>query len=207
MKQCKKCGNEFEPVKGLVSYCSLACRNSRTWTDDDKLKKSISAKNSEKVKEVNSNRPDDFWVKIGKTRKENHKKQILQSDYFELSFESLRFRILYEQDEKCNKCGLSEWLGESLVLELEHKDGNHFNNERSNLEMLCPNCHSLTETWRGRNKRERKMRVSDEKLLEALLTNDWNMRQALISVGLAAKGGNYNRCHKLKKEYNLVAQR
>ena len=205
MKQCKKCGNEFEPVKGLVSYCSLACRNSRSWTDDDKLKKSKSAKNSKKVKEANSNRPDNFWVKIGNTRKENHKNQILQSEYSELSFQSLRFRILYEQDEKCNKCGLSEWLGESLVLELEHKDGNHFNNERSNLEMLCPNCHSLTSTWRGRNKKERKMRVSDETLLESLLLNKWNFRQSLISVGLAPKGGNYNRCHRLKREYDLVA--
>ena len=205
MEQCKKCGNEFEPTKGLISYCSLTCRNSRSWTESDKLKKSKSAKNSEKVKEANSNRPDDVWIKIGNTRKQNHKKQILESNYEDLSFESLRFRILYEQENKCNKCGLDEWLGEYLVLELEHKDGNHFNNDRDNLEMLCPNCHSLTETWRGRNKRERKMRVSDEKLLEALLTNDWNMRQALISVGLAAKGGNYNRCHKLKKEFESVA--
>jgi Zn finger protein HypA/HybF involved in hydrogenase expression len=205
MEQCKKCGNEFEPKKGLVSYCSLTCRNSRSWTESDKLKKSKSAKNSEKVKEANSNRTDDVWIKIGNTRKENHRKQILESKYEDLSFESLRFRILYEQENKCNKCGLDEWLGESLVLELEHKDGNHFNNDRNNLEMLCPNCHSLTETWRGRNKRERKMRVSDEKLLEALLTNDWNMRQALILVGLAAKGGNYNRCHRLKREYDLVA--
>lgn len=204
MKECKKCGNKFEPTKGLINYCSLACRNRRNWSDNDKSKKSVSAKNSKKVKEANSNRPHSIWLKIAKTRKQNHKKEILQSDYSELSFESLRYRILYEQDEKCNRCGLNEWFGESLVLELEHKDGNHFNNQRSNLEMLCPNCHSLTKTWRGRNKKERKMMVSDEKLLEALLINKWNMRQALISVGLVAKGGNYKRCHKLKKEFEVI---
>ena len=71
--------------------------------------------------------------------------------------------------------------------------------------MLCPNCHSLTSTWRGRNKKERKMRVSDESLLEALLLNEWNFRHSLISVGLVAKGGNYNRCHRLKREYDSVA--
>ena len=38
---CKKCGGEFEPVKGLKSYCSLQCRNSRLWSDDDKKKKSL----------------------------------------------------------------------------------------------------------------------------------------------------------------------
>lgn len=207
MKNCKKCGKEFIEKNGLKNYCSFSCRNSRVWSDEDKLKKSISAQKSEKVKLANNNRPNDFWLKIGKTRKENHKKQILQTEYSNLSFESLRYRIIYEQDEKCNKCGLDNWLGEPLVLELEHKDGNHFNNLRDNLEMLCPNCHSLTETWRGRNKKQRKMKVSDETLLESLLTNNWNFRQSLISVGLAAKGGNYNRCHKLKKEYDFVAQR
>ena len=68
MKICKKCKNEFEPKKGLISYCSLQCRNSRNWTEDDKLKKSISAKLSEKVKEANK--------KIGI---ENSKKATIQT--------------------------------------------------------------------------------------------------------------------------------
>jgi hypothetical protein len=204
MKNCKKCGNEFEPMKGLINYCSLECRNSRTWSDEDKKKKSISAKNSEKVKISNKNRPKDFWIKIGEKRKENHRKEILQSNYDDLSFNRLRYRILYEQDNKCNCCGLSEWLNEPIILELEHKDGNHFNNERSNLEMICPNCHSLTNTWRGRNKTNKRLKISDEELFHSLLKNEWNMRQSLIEVGLAPKGGNYNRCHKLKKEYNSM---
>ena len=201
MGKCKKCGKEFNPVKGLVNYCTIECRNSREWSDDDKKKKSISAKNSEKVRESNKNRPKEMWEKIGLKRKETHKQNILTSNYEDLSFESLRFRILYEQENKCNKCGLDKWLGQDIILELEHKDGNNKNNVRDNLEMICPNCHSLTETWRGRNKKERRHRVPDERLLESLLINDWNMRQSLLDVGLSAKGGNYNRCHKLKKEY------
>lgn len=55
MAICKKCGNEFQPQKGLISYCSLECRNSRNWSESDKLKKSISAKKSNKVKEANKN--------------------------------------------------------------------------------------------------------------------------------------------------------
>lgn len=35
---CKKCGSEFIPTKGLISYCSISCRNSRKWSDDDKEK-------------------------------------------------------------------------------------------------------------------------------------------------------------------------
>jgi Zn finger protein HypA/HybF involved in hydrogenase expression len=201
MNNCKKCGKEFEPMKGLINYCSLECRNSRSWSYEDRIKKSISAKNSDKVKIANSNRPDDYWVKIGEIRKENHIKQILESNYEDLSFESLRFRILYEQENKCNHCGLDKWLGKDIILELEHKDGNNKNNVRDNLEMICPNCHSLTQTWRGRNKRERRHRVPDKQLLDSLLINKWNMRQSLLDVGLSPKGGNYNRCHKLKKEY------
>jgi len=41
MNKCKKCSKEFEPVKGLVNYCSLECRNSRSWSEEDKKKKSI----------------------------------------------------------------------------------------------------------------------------------------------------------------------
>lgn len=48
------------------------------------------------------------------------------------------------KENKCERCGLSDWLGEKIPLELHHKDGNHFNNDISNLEINCPNCHSLT---------------------------------------------------------------
>ena len=201
MENCKKCGKQFEPQKGLINYCSLECRNSRTWSEEDKEKKSISAKNSSKVKNCNYDKPKDFWLKIAETRKKNHKSKILELEYNLLSFDSLRYRILYEQNEKCKRCGLNEWLGEKLILELEHKDGNHHNNLRENLEMLCPNCHSLTETWRGRNKTDKRHKISDKNLLQILVSNDWNMRKSLIDVGLSPKGGNYKRCHSLKREY------
>ena len=109
-----------------------------------------------------------------------------------------------QEEIKCNSCGISEWLCKPITLELEHKDGNHFNNVRDNLEMICPNCHSQTSTWRGRNKKNTKNKISDEQLFNSLLKNKWNMRQSLLDVGLAAKGGNYNRCHKLKNEYNIL---
>lgn len=201
MKKCKKCNIDFEPTKGLINYCSLECRNSRVWSEEDKLKKSISAKNSDKVKSNAIKRPIDFWVKMTEERKKIHKEKILKAEYEKLSFESLRFRILYEQENKCSKCGIDTWLGEKIILELEHKDGNNKNNKRDNLEMICPNCHSLTSTWRGRNKTDRRHKITDEKLFERLIINDWNMRQSLLDVGLSPKGGNYNRCHKLKKEY------
>jgi len=45
---------------------------------------------------------------------------------------------------------LREWLGQPIPLELDHKDGNHSNNDLSNLRLLCCNCHAQTDNWRGR---------------------------------------------------------
>jgi hypothetical protein len=53
----------------------------------------------------------------------------------------------------CEQCGLSQWLGKSIPLELHHKDGDRTNNLLRNLELLCPNCHALTDNYRGKNKK------------------------------------------------------
>lgn len=199
--KCKKCNNDFTPQKGLKSYCSLSCRNSRTWSEEDKKKKSISAKNSLKVKQANKEKAKNIdWDSISNKLSNLYKDKIMNEKFENLSFERLRKRVIYEQDEKCNNCGVSEWFGKKLSLELDHIDGDNSNNNRKNLEALCPNCHSITDTWRGRNKKNTGVKkVVDETLYKALIKNEWNMRQSLLEVGLAAKGGNYNRCHKLKR--------
>lgn len=48
------------------------------------------------------------------------------------------------KEHRCEMCGLSEWLGNPIPLELHHEDGNRFNNDIDNLKILCPTCHSLT---------------------------------------------------------------
>ena len=55
------------------------------------------------------------------------------------------------KEDKCELCGVSEWLNIKLPLELHHKDGDHFNNDLSNLQILCPNCHSIQEGNAGAN--------------------------------------------------------
>ena len=57
---------------------------------------------------------------------------------------------------KCERCGISDYNNEPLSLHVDHIDGNSDNNFPINLRLLCPNCHSQTETFSGRNKKNSK---------------------------------------------------
>ena len=74
------------------------------------------------------------------------------SDY---SISSLRIRLVKENllKDECSRCTLFEWQGEKLSLHLDHINGNNTDNRLENLRFLCPNCHSLTPTYCGRNKK------------------------------------------------------
>ena len=114
-----------------------------------------------------------------------------------------------ERDWRCEECGISEWCDKPLTLEVDHIDGDNSNNELTNLRVLCPNCHSQTPTWRGRNLTGKKCdskKVSDEELITAIIESP-NVRQALITVGLTAKGANYNRVYNLISDLNLAIEK
>lgn len=66
---------------------------------------------------------------------------------------AIKRRVIKEDGYKCNKCGISEWNGLPIMLELEHINGDNRDNSRGNLELLCPNCHSQTLTWRNRKRK------------------------------------------------------
>jgi 5-methylcytosine-specific restriction endonuclease McrA len=54
---------------------------------------------------------------------------------------------------RCHQCGLEDWLGRRIPLELHHINGDGRDNRLENLTLLCPNCHSQTDSWGGRNSR------------------------------------------------------
>jgi len=111
-------------------------------------------------------------------------------------------------EHKCELCSIKNWYDpfetkiKPVNLELDHINGNERDNRKENLRLICSNCHSFTPTYKGRNInggiRKGENKISDNVLLEHLKTK--NIRQSLISVGMAASGENYERCKILKKQ-------
>ena len=66
---------------------------------------------------------------------------------------SFKKLLLKERGQTCESCGLSEWCGKPIPLELDHIDGNPYNHKLENLRLLCPNCHAQTPTYRSKNRK------------------------------------------------------
>jgi hypothetical protein len=103
----------------------------------------------------------------------------------------LKRRILKEDvlQYRCKICGISDWNGQTISLELDHIDGNSRNHKLNNLRLICPNCHSQTSTFRAKNKSKKNLsaplEIVDAELLkfgETSLTSG-NPEPSPIKVG------------------------
>lgn len=68
----------------------------------------------------------------------------------------IKWYLIQKHGEKCMECGWSKRnpFTNKIPIELEHIDGDFTNNKEENLKLLCPNCHSLTPTYKGANKKK-----------------------------------------------------
>ena len=74
-------------------------------------------------------------------------------------------KMLYKtglKTECCEVCAITDWNGVKLVFHLDHRDGNNKNNMLSNLQIVCPNCHSQTSTYcRGQGKAKSTLHIEN----------------------------------------------
>jgi hypothetical protein len=81
----------------------------------------------------------------GKIIGSSHPTEEYLSNKRSINSNRLRLRLIKEglKPDNCEKCGLSDWLGVKLPLELHHIDCNHDDNRLDNLLVVCPNCHAI----------------------------------------------------------------
>ena len=81
---------------------------------------------------------------------------IINGQHPQYQSNKLRKRLLKDglKENKCEICDSSTWLDKPIKLELHHIDGNRNNNLIENIQLLCPNCHSYTDTYKGKNIRK-----------------------------------------------------
>ena len=108
--------------------------------------------------------------------------------------------------EICYICGLKPiYNNKPLTLELDHIDGNHNNNDITNLRILCPNCHSQTDTFGGKNIKKYKNKIEQElksikninkffflKLLEVKTIKEICLEYNISRKTFKEKVGNFN---------------
>lgn len=165
MPVCEKCGKEYK----YVHQCEYVCKCGRSFTN----KQSYSSHCGRCKINLGKEPKDTFgdsrtWSKgktvndpvYGESIKKSSNNRIKHSlqDVFEgnvqMQSNRLKYRLVDEgyKEWKCECCGLTEWLGKPIPLELHHKDGDNTKNDLDNLELLCPNCHSLTDNYRWKKK-------------------------------------------------------
>jgi Zn finger protein HypA/HybF involved in hydrogenase expression len=122
--------------------------------------------------------------------------EILVKDY-EYSSNKLRKRLISEgiKEYKCECCGLKEWLGDPIPLELDHIDGDHYNNTLENLKILCPNCHAKTPTYRGKNKRSKNSQTLKNKNQIEKIKKVYNCSSCKVELKRKSKTGLCFLCH------------
>lgn len=193
---CEYCSGPHDGAYGSGRFCSSKC--ARGFSTASK-RTEINAKVSQALTGVATGGPrrgNNWTADTAKQVSEVWRRKYESAKFEDLAFGSKRRRIIEEQGGACNKCGVSVWFGEQISLEIDHINGDNSDDRRENLEGLCPNCHSITDTWRGRNKARK---VDDGTLLLALIET-CSVRQALVRVGLSPKGGNYKRVKRLLGE-------
>ena len=154
-KKCLWCNNPIDYDKRLnYNFCNSSCACS--YNNNKRLNKLIclNCKNSF----TGYSNESKFCSKKCETKfKEKQSILDIESDNL-VSSDSLRKYLMSKQNEKCSRCGWKERnkTSNTVCLDLHHKDGDSRNNILSNVELICPNCHSLTNNYKRVGSTDRK---------------------------------------------------
>ena len=146
---CKECLGVIDYKRRQYTFCSQSC--------------SATYNNTRKIKPYKCNGCDNLILTNSSYKKKycsvkcrtNHcrKSKINENGFLDkVSIQTIRKYLIDNRSHKCEVCKNTEWLGKIITLEIHHIDGNSKNNEFDNLQLLCPNCHSMTDNYKAKNK-------------------------------------------------------
>lgn len=119
------------------------------------------------LKERSRNLLKNRTVKIPKTFEISKESLFRENSPYERNV--VRHRILRDNliEYKCSECGITEYNNKPISLQLDHINGVNNDNRLENLRWLCPNCHSQTETYAGKNVKINKLRKAEKEIRKA----------------------------------------
>lgn len=96
---------------------------------------------------------------------------------------------------KCESCQASNWLSGSVPLELHHINGDRYDNRLENLQLLCPNCHALTDNHAGKAHKILKQKLKSKEVTQSVDESEANNR--FISILVFDSAESRDRWHKI----------
>jgi len=169
---CEYCKKEHDGSYSSGRFCSEGCaRRFSTWDKREDINQRV----SKKLKGKLYPRREHIWTEEERRRHSETLKASWWKRYSGKKFETLgkmaqKGWLLKLQNNKCAKCKNEfVWLGKPLMKELHHKDGNDENRTLENSELLCPNCHSITDNYMFKNRHHSK--EAKNKMSNALKQN------------------------------------
>lgn len=133
----------------------IACESSVSMADAARKLKMGFRIFRDRANKLNVYKPNQAGKGINKKKEKTSLDDILSNNVPFQSFK-LKLRLFEEKlkENKCEICGISEWNEKPINCQLDHIDGNKFNNSLDNLRILCPNCHSQTDNFGYKNGRK-----------------------------------------------------
>lgn len=141
--QCPICGKDFDNIYSMSAHKGHCSGKSSTVHFETKRNwsRGLSRDTDERVRKSGDQRAIPLA-------------DILDGKHPNFQTHKLKQRLLKENliENRCGICNITDWMGRPIVCELDHINGNKHDHRLENLRMLCPNCHSQTETYCGKNK-------------------------------------------------------
>lgn len=147
-KRCRNCGELLPYYKRENIFCSKSC--SASFNNIGVTRYSKAAKFCKKCGAQVSDRHNSYCDQCIAQGVYNKNLSAMHLEDIK-NDKSRRKWLLERREHRCEYCGLKEWQGQPIPLELHHEDGDTDNNIEANLKLICPNCHALTHTHRRRN--------------------------------------------------------